>query len=271
MTGDKKKAGNVCSYRNCKNKSYNSANRMYRFPTDVERAKSWLTACDRLDLLDLVGSLHKGYRICEAHFPPRMFKKGKKQLLRRDAVPINFVPNSVPTSSSSTIIIPEVPTTSILRKLLEPSSSCGDNSLIKTELIEFETIPVDSPTTGDNSSIKIETSPVSSPTQCVPISHAVPLRISRKERLRQINRTLRLENQALKRQNQDLRNKNTNLEKALRNELEKPVTFDQYKCMTYAICESKELADFIVAQVSKPMKSSRHRRYSDEFKEFVFS
>ncbi|KAJ8980388.1 hypothetical protein NQ317_009382, partial [Molorchus minor] len=147
----------------------------YWFPPDVERAKYWLTACDRPDLLDKVNTLYKSHRICDAHFPPLMFRNGKRKLLRKDAVPIHF-------SSMGEI----VPSTSGLRTTSSNSQTSHQPSILY-QLLE--------PASNTRSS----SDKAESPQELTPYTQT-------EQKLREINMTLQLENDALKGENQALRN-----------------------------------------------------------------
>ncbi|XP_074037782.1 52 kDa repressor of the inhibitor of the protein kinase-like [Leptinotarsa decemlineata] len=59
--------GYYCVFRGCSARTGKGTS-IFRFPQDCERAKVWLEACRRHDLLPKIDSLHKNYRICERHF-----------------------------------------------------------------------------------------------------------------------------------------------------------------------------------------------------------
>ncbi|XP_074032674.1 uncharacterized protein isoform X2 [Leptinotarsa decemlineata] len=84
--------GYYCVFRGCSARTGEGTS-IFRFPQDSERAKVWLEACSRQDLLPKVDSLHKNYRICEHHFESRYISKGTvKNTLLPEAVPTIFPP-----------------------------------------------------------------------------------------------------------------------------------------------------------------------------------
>lgn len=55
------------------------------------RAKAWLEACNRLDLLPKVAELHKYFRLCEDHFEKNFYSVGNiKKVLFSNAIPTLF-------------------------------------------------------------------------------------------------------------------------------------------------------------------------------------
>lgn len=209
------------------------------------RSKSWVDACNRPDLLDKLHTLHKSHYICDAHFSPRMMKKGKRQLLRKDAVPLKFVSSTVANEAVAG------PSCSTTKTSLEQSAS------ILCSLLE--------PSTSSNKSSE-QTSSIRSPTRYVQTPQALTSRTPRKEKLKQINNELQLKITALSKENQTLLTKCADLEKKCQEVTNQTVTLEQYKTFTYSLCPSKELAEFIIVQISESMKSAKGRRYSDEFK-----
>lgn len=211
------------------------------------RSKLWLDACNRSDLLHKVDTLHKSHFICDAHFPPRMIKKGKRQLLRKDAVPLKLIASNVTNEA--------VP---------GPSSSTTKTSLEQSASILYNLL--ESPSSSTEKGESVQTSPIRSPTRYVQTSEALTYQTPRKEKLRHINNDLQLKIKALTKENQKLLSKCDKLEKKLQENMNQTITLEQYKTFTYALCPSKEVADFIVVQISQSMKSSKGRRYSDQFK-----
>lgn len=54
------------------------------------RAKAWLLACGREDLLNKVETLHKSHRLCGKHFEEHMFKKTKENYYGRIVFQLYF-------------------------------------------------------------------------------------------------------------------------------------------------------------------------------------
>lgn len=163
------------------------------------RAKAWLTACNRPDLLDKVDMLHKSCRVCDVHFPPWMIQKGKRHLLRKDAVPLKCIPScdAVPSSSRSIAEMLQ-PNPSLLHQLLQPSIS----------------IIGDSPDDGKSAKQTSEAQTFR--------------REKEKEKLLQINNTLQLANKALKKENQALRSKCDSLELKFQEKLDQSLSISAY-------------------------------------------
>ncbi|XP_026829979.1 uncharacterized protein LOC105276581 isoform X2 [Ooceraea biroi] len=77
-----------CSVKRCKNTTANSNCRFFRFPKDNARAKQWVTACNREDLvLKTAEYLYAINRICSDHFEDRMYANDLKSRLLPSARP----------------------------------------------------------------------------------------------------------------------------------------------------------------------------------------
>ncbi|XP_023025032.2 uncharacterized protein [Leptinotarsa decemlineata] len=118
---------------------------IFRFPQDCEKAKVWLEACSRQDLLPKIDSLHKKYRICEHHFESRYISKGiVKNTLLPEAVPTIFPPilktgkdqSQVP--DRKVIILPDI--------TIVPASKCSFVKNANDEMPSFS-LSVDGPST----------------------------------------------------------------------------------------------------------------------------
>ncbi|XP_030756850.1 52 kDa repressor of the inhibitor of the protein kinase-like [Sitophilus oryzae] len=82
----------ICAFRNCRY-NFGSGISMFGFPKDPERAKLWLHACRRTDLLPKLSSLSRSkYRLCESHFEDIHISKSclQKKRLFKNAVPSIF-------------------------------------------------------------------------------------------------------------------------------------------------------------------------------------
>lgn len=54
------------------------------------RARTWVVACNREDLLGVVNTLNKSHRICQDHFELKMFTNDQCNRLNPNAVPTLF-------------------------------------------------------------------------------------------------------------------------------------------------------------------------------------
>lgn len=54
------------------------------------RAKTWINACGRDDLLSKLESLYESHRLCGAHFETRMFLNDLRNRLQPHAIPTIF-------------------------------------------------------------------------------------------------------------------------------------------------------------------------------------
>lgn len=226
-------------------------------------------------------NLYKTHRVCSEHFYPRMFLKGKRQLLRKDAIPISY------TEKSQDLVSPE-PSTSglsaisyndnypdrydgqILPSLLDPDPKISEPVLIPANVASSAQTPqhIFVETSTAVPILRLQSSSLTSPTCYVQTSELLTTHTPRKEKLRRINLDLQLENKKVKKENQELRKKCEVLEKRLKDmneEAFKEITIEYYKSLTYKLCP-KVLADFINVQVSQIQKSPKGRRYSEEFK-----
>ncbi|CAG9761210.1 unnamed protein product [Ceutorhynchus assimilis] len=95
------------------------------------RAKRWLIACNREDLLEKLNNIHKSHRLCGDHFEAKMFTNHLRNRLNFNAVPTLF---------------------SIL---VENSSKAEDHSYARPPLIYPESVPEKKyvPTTVDDTKI----------------------------------------------------------------------------------------------------------------------
>ncbi|CAG9826859.1 unnamed protein product [Diabrotica balteata] len=85
-----KKPCHTCAATKCCNNSRKSSVSFFSFPKDVNRAKIWLMACGREDLLDKAERLHTSHRLCGTHFDNKMFLNDMRNRLQPSAVPTNF-------------------------------------------------------------------------------------------------------------------------------------------------------------------------------------
>ncbi|KAG5897424.1 hypothetical protein JTB14_032115 [Gonioctena quinquepunctata] len=97
--------GLFCAHRACISKARTRSTSFFRFPKDVERARDWLKACNRDDLLGKSPEvLYGNYRLCELHFEKDMLIKHKfRKLLIPEAVPTIFPHSSKRKTGSQTI------------------------------------------------------------------------------------------------------------------------------------------------------------------------
>lgn len=198
------------------------------------RAKAWLEACGRLDLSEKVAKLHQSHRICGIHFSAPMFLKGKRKLLRKNAVPKRYV-----TRLPCDISIPSTSYTSSSKQVDQPE--------VKTAFAQTSTL----------------ISPIQ--TSFVQTNESLTAHTPRKEKLRKSIKDLSAENKHLKLQNMKLTKTCQELQtkiEAIPNE----ITLEQYKEATYKLCPSMDLANFINIQVSQINKSAQGRRFTVEFK-----
>ncbi|GJQ71064.1 hypothetical protein Trydic_g973 [Trypoxylus dichotomus] len=81
----------MCAAATCSNTYRNSTASFFRFPKDPERAKKWVLACGRTELLNRIETLHYTTRVCGEHFESRMFLNNVGNRLQADAVPTKFI------------------------------------------------------------------------------------------------------------------------------------------------------------------------------------
>ncbi|CAG9853651.1 unnamed protein product [Phyllotreta striolata] len=91
--------GFYCACRFCTSKSGQGIS-LFTFPKDQERAKIWIEACNRQDLLPKIQDVHKNYRLCENHFKEKQFSRSgtTRKTLLPDAIPTEFLnfPPAIP-------------------------------------------------------------------------------------------------------------------------------------------------------------------------------
>ncbi|CAH2005618.1 unnamed protein product [Acanthoscelides obtectus] len=81
-----------CAALDCLNTAENSDYSLFRFPLDIERAKIWIKACNREDLLPKIQNLHNtSYRVCGEHFSQKMFANKSRTRLRKNVNPDIFL------------------------------------------------------------------------------------------------------------------------------------------------------------------------------------
>nr|CAH7738813.1 unnamed protein product [Callosobruchus chinensis] len=80
-----------CAALGCLNTAENCSYGLFKFPSDTDRSRIWIRACNREDLLTKIDNLHNSsYRICGAHFSEEMFANNSHSRLRKNVNPIIF-------------------------------------------------------------------------------------------------------------------------------------------------------------------------------------
>ncbi|KAJ8909373.1 hypothetical protein NQ315_008939, partial [Exocentrus adspersus] len=80
----KRKYGVYCAAKNC---SSNQAKELIKL---VCRARTWVMASDREDLLNDLDTLNESHRLCSLHFEEKMFMNKEYERLLHNAVPTVF-------------------------------------------------------------------------------------------------------------------------------------------------------------------------------------
>ncbi|XP_074040070.1 uncharacterized protein [Leptinotarsa decemlineata] len=259
------RGGSVCAYRGCDSKSRNRTTSLFRFPKDIERAKDWLRACNREDLLGKSSeALYGHYRLCELHFESNMFlnKSQLKKYLIPQAVPTVFAHNFKrkagvleeeavkPVKVNILSDIQIVPPTSYLN---QPSTS-GQLS-VGCGTFEMEESPCSN--MSENLLIKVDEpeetpSCMMSPSAMTQTPASLSSQTPRKQKLRQI---------------ENMKKKNAARE-AL--DTKKKFSLDDFD----KICDqflSQNLADIVKIQARLESTKAKRRRYTAEYKQFALT
>nr|CAI5824568.1 unnamed protein product [Callosobruchus analis] len=78
-----------CAALGCLNTAANCTYSLFKFPSNTDRSRRWLKACNREDLLAKIDNLHNSsYRICGEHFSEEMFANSSHTRLRKNVNPI---------------------------------------------------------------------------------------------------------------------------------------------------------------------------------------
>ncbi|KAK9719693.1 THAP domain [Popillia japonica] len=86
-----RKTGHNCAARGCKNRRYHTGKEsFFSLPKDIPRARTWIIASGREDLLQDLENLHSSYRLCGAHFEKNAFQNNLRNRLHKHAVPTIF-------------------------------------------------------------------------------------------------------------------------------------------------------------------------------------
>ncbi|KAK4878535.1 hypothetical protein RN001_011041 [Aquatica leii] len=248
---DIRKRGAVCAAKNCKNKSYTSKKRFFKFPIEVSRARIWVIASGREDLFDKLEMVHKGYRLCEDHFDNMMFTNHFRNRLNWNAKPTLFPSLEGPPKHGdhtysmqhlSNIIIPKEEFSGqagivqdVPSERMQSQNECSNQDELQLRVnisddLSFFSLP------NLTSSSSTQTSSV--------LSSNTP----RTARYRKRITALTKENKRLKNRIQLLTSSSNNLEN---------ITLEQYKMLTKKFCSSPELAHFINVQVSECQENHR--------------
>ncbi|KAJ8914360.1 hypothetical protein NQ315_011348, partial [Exocentrus adspersus] len=265
-----KSAGSVCAAKMCKSRSYVMPGlSFFTFPKDVARARIWVIACQREDLLERINTLHRNYKLCELHFEVKMVNKNYlRKTLVSNAVPTRFpqLEGTSRTSTANVSVFDHSYTPFAVPPLLEPpkkirilqniiltpgstEGSATDMTTSELELTPYSPLAVKIVDTSTDPELLSPTSSTQTPSS---LSAGTP----RKRKFMARIKTLKDENKSLKR-------KIEVLEAEARN---KNYTFDDYQSVTKKMCISPEIATFINTQVSQIHKKPRGRRYSKDFK-----
>lgn len=215
-------------------------------------------AVQRVDLIDRLKDktyLFNNHRICGRHFEKNMIGEGKRNLLKKNAIPSIFVSNE---GLSKTRGIYRVDSKSPTDERVNKASVSSDLNNAPTPQSSASPIVY---SFGSNSQSTQTVSPLYNTVSLQTPQQLLP----RKNKLTKDTEDLRLEIEKLKRENRVLIAKNKNLLFRL-SDIPNEITLEDYQQLTYKFCPYKEVAEFINVQIAQINKTPKGRRYSAEFK-----
>ncbi|CAH0548992.1 unnamed protein product [Brassicogethes aeneus] len=118
-----------CVANYCKNNSVNYKGTFFKFPSNVNRTKQWISVCGFNTDINI-----QNKRICDIHFTSEMFRNTIRPLLNNKAIPIIF-PSDINTSfTTNNIGIPDTTSTGVINDhktiVDQDKPICGNNELI---------------------------------------------------------------------------------------------------------------------------------------------